>query len=391
MVQNEQNKNLILALGLYKGTGGPSKSIRAMQQALNAGVLSWVDPLIYASESLIWEGSVVVEGSSKPILRQLLFPVKGQTELAEQYIREAALVSCHSAWRWHMLWMHRMAQKYRIPYWFVPHGGLDPYVFETQSLIKKLFLLLGARKFIEEASCVIFTARAERDKALQICKPRRSEIIYWPLSDSDFQVERSVSGRSVLRAKLGIPEKARCLLYLGRLDPMKRPLETIEALAKSGTSVHLIMVGNEYGISLNDCQNRAKALGIEERVHVIGPVYGSEKVAYFSTADAYVSLSYRENFNFSAAESMAAGLPLLLSKGNDLGGELVGSNCAWTVRDSSIEACADAIAEVDMCSSDDLTARGESGRLWASNNLRFDQFRSKICALADELYSHRRG
>ncbi|MEM7791065.1 MAG: glycosyltransferase, partial [Verrucomicrobiota bacterium] len=308
----------ILALGLYKSSGGPSKSIRAMQEALNAEVISWVDPIQISKDELIWKDAHVVAGSSWPILRQLLLAPKKSMRVAEEIISTSRIVSCHSPWRGHMLWLYHMHRKAGVPYWFVPHGGLDPYVFEEQGFLKRLFLRLGGRAAIENAACVIFTTKAERDKAIKVCRPQRSEIVYWPLNDEDFSVRRGADERRYIRGKLGIPSEARCLLYFGRLHAMKRPLETIEAIAASQSNAHLIIVGNEFGVSLEDCRSQAADLGLEDRVHVIGPVYGETKAHYFAAADAYISLSRRENFNFAAAESMAAGLPLILSPGNDL-------------------------------------------------------------------------
>lgn len=378
-------RKTVLTLGLYKGSGGPSKSVRAMQRALGADVISWVDPKQYASDPLIWEETEVVKGSGLPVLRQLLLPERGATTGAEGIVAESALVSCHSPWRCHMQWLSRIHRKYGMPYWFVPHGGLDPYVFEEQALLKKAFLRFGGRRCIEEAACVIFTAKAERDKALQVCQPRRSEVVYWPLDDADFKIERTDEARARVRAKLGIPESARVLLYFGRLDPMKRPLETIQALAASGTEAHLILVGNEFGVSLEGCRVKADGLGIGGRVHPVGPVYGPAKADYFAAADAYISLSRRENFNFTAAESMASGLPPILSPGNDLGGELEGADCAWLLRDDSKETASEAIRQWTSAESQELEAMGRRGRQWAEAHLRYATFEKKIQSLAEEL------
>lgn len=378
-------KSSILALGLYKGSGGPAKSVRSMARALNAKVISWVDPLQVANENLIWDDTLEVIGSRKLLLRQLLYASVSDTEAAESLFESSNLVSCHSFWRWHNLWLAKMSGKHGIPYWFVPHGGLDPFVFENQKLVKWSFLRLGGRRFIENASCVIFTANAERDKALRVCQPKRSEVIYWPLSDEDFSVERSLVCRTEVRELLGIPSGARCLLFLGRLHPMKRPLETIEAIATSGTDVHLILVGNEFGVSIQDCERKADELKVGNRVHVIGAVYGSEKEKYFSAADAYISLSRRENFNFTAAEAMAAGLPLILSPGNDLGGEIADSDCGWILPDESGESANACIRRLCEIGNERLHEMGDNGRAWASDNLRFDRFRERIKQLALEI------
>ena len=166
---------------------------------------------------------------------------------------------------------------------------------------------------------------------------------------------------------------------------MKRPLETIDALAASGTDVHLILVGNEFGVTVAECRERAQALGIASQVHPIGPVYGDDKAAYFAAADAYISLSRRENFNFTAAESMAAGLPVILSPGNDLGGEIVDVGCAWRLEDDELETAASAIRALVELSLESLESKGANGRMWALENLQFVQFRQQVQALSADL------
>lgn len=377
--------NTILALGLYKGSGGPSKSVRAMRRTLDGEVISWVDPIENDSKRLIWENTAIVRGSRIPVLRQLLIPATGETAEAEKRLRESELLSCHSPWRWHMIWLNRMSRKLGTPYWFVPHGGLDPYVFESQGTFKRAFLHAGGRRAVEEAGCVIFTTKAERDKALRVCQPKRSEIIYWPLEEEDFSMERNDNLRDQARSELCIPANALCLMYLGRLDSMKRPLETIEAVADGGENVHLMIIGNDFGISADTCCITAARLGVSHRVHVLGAVYGSEKSKYFSAADAYISLSKRENFNFSAAESMAAGLPLILSEGNDLHHELERENCAWVVDGKNTAEVSQLIRNVSQIPRKDLDSMGQSGAEWAQRFLTYERFSAKISSLEQEL------
>lgn len=375
----------ILALGLYKGSGGPSKSVWAMQQALQAGVISWVDPLQFERERLIWEESTVVRGSRLPVLRQLLHAPRSETREAEDRIRKAGLVSCHTPWRGHLPWMAQMKKKHGVPFWFVPHGGLDPYVLDDQPLVKRAYLLMGGRRAIEEADCVVFTTRAERDKAAKCCRPARSEVVYWPLGQEDFATERSDAERWRIRSELGIPENARCLLLFGRLHPMKRPLETIEVVAGVAEGLHLLVVGNEFGVSLERIREQAERLGVSERVHLIGPVYGEARADYFAAADAYVSLSHRENFNFTAAESMAAGLPVILSPGNDLGGEMTDADCGWLLEDDALGSAVELLKAIAAMPLEAWHERGANGRRWAQAHLRFGTFQERIRSLAEEI------
>lgn len=365
----------VLALGLYRSSGGPAKSVKAFAAALDAHPVSWVDPIQYAREPLVWERTTVVRGRWMPPLRQLLVPRADDAQAAERLVAASSLVSCHSFWRWHTIWLARVAERHRVPYWFVPHGSLDPFVFSSGRLAKQWFLA-EARPFLSNAAAVVCATRREYEKLAPLVPTAQPIVLPWPLDDDDFRLRDPVA-RLAERRSLGIPEEAFCLLFFGRLDPMKRPLETIDAVAAAGIDdVHLIMMGNEFGVSRTACVERARQLGIERRVHVVGPRYGAEKHACVNAADAFISLSHRENFNYTAAECMAAGLPVILSPGNDLAGDLDGTECG-ALLDTTGNA-PQAIADLCRMSSATRQRLGSNGRRWAEDNLRHSMFHERL-------------
>jgi glycosyltransferase involved in cell wall biosynthesis len=377
-------KTSILALGLYRSSGGPSKSVAAFQRALSADVVSWVDPVAYAREPLIWDGVKyghrVVTGSSMPVLRQLCYPQQRGLAEAERIIAGSDLVSCHSFWRWHNVWLERVATQHRVPYWFVPHGALDPYVMQSETLVKRAFLSLGGRRFLAGARAVVCATQREYEKLAQLMPQARPVILPWPLEDAEFR-ERDETSRDAVRRSFGIPGDALVFLSFGRLDPMKRPLETITAVARSGSpACHLLIVGNEFGITVRQCQEQARSLGIGDRVHVIGPTYGTDRHRFMDAADVYVSLSHRENFNFTAAECMASGLPVVLSSGNDLAHDLKSQACGWML--SAQTSLDNALAEAAVATPDTRRTYGRNARTWCDSHLRSDVFDETLRASA---------
>ena len=377
----------LLALGLYRSSGGPSKSIAAFQRALQADVISWVDPVAFAREPQIWNeigcGSHVVTGSSLPVLKQLCFPQRDGLASAEKLVARSQLVSCHSFWRWHNVWLQNVASLHRVPYWFVPHGALDPYVLDHDRRVKRAFLALGGRRFLDQAQAVVCATRREYEKLAHLVPAARPAILPWPLDDDDFRA-RNEESRTNVRQRLGIPYDSLVILYFGRLNPMKRPLETIAAFAEGApATAHLLVVGNEFGVTKQACMDAAKACCVADRVHVTGPAYGDDRAAYLDAADVYVSLSHRENFNFTAAEALAAGLPVMLSPGNDLGPELGPVHCGWVLATAADAAMA--MAEAGRLSRQDLIAMGARGKTWAEANLRYDVFAGRLRQLAADV------
>jgi len=370
-------KSTIISLGVFQDSGGPTKTIAAFKNAMEAELFSFCDASELHENPLAIPGAQAVVPVSSPILKQLQYSTSRATAAAEVSFAESSIVSCHSFYRYHAIWVNKMSRKYGVPYWFVPHGVLDPWVMQYGKVAKKLFWQCGGRGFLDKASTVIFSTTSERDKALSQFDLPGSEIIPWPVELVDYS-DRD-KRRARIREALGIPDEAKVLIYFGRLHSMKKPLETIRAVASGGDeNLHLLIVGNEQDVSLKDCYNLAVEHGISGRVHLVGPVYGEQKYDYLLAADAYISLSHRENFNHTAAESLSAGLPLILSHGNDLQGDIVMEKCSWGLCDDTPKAASDAVEAFNNLSIEELREMGARGRDWVGRNLQFSKFAERI-------------
>lgn len=377
-----ERKSLIIALDLFPSSGGPSKTIGAFRKALDADVLSFSDPRQMAKEPFAIESTVGVPACSMPIARQLRIPRSSAVRALSEQISRSRLVSCHSFYRYHNFFVHRTCKKARIPYWFVPHGVLDPWVMTYGSVQKKLFWQTIGKRFLADASTVIFATEAERDKAAAQFDLPAADVIPWPVELVD--ITNREEARRRIRQKLGIGEDDRVLLYFGRLHHMKRPLETIEVVAKTGIeNLHLVIVGNEHTVSFDDCRRAARSGNIQKRVHLVGPVYGESKYDYLHASDAYISLSHRENFNHTAAESLAAGLPVILSPGNDLQSMLAAAKCSWGLLNNSLDDAAEMLQRFAAKHTSEVHAMGARGRQWVQSNLAYDQFLERIRAVAE--------
>ena len=379
--------NTIISLAVHKSGGGPTKTIGAFKRALGAELYTFCDPSKVENDPLVVPGANPVNALQLPFARQFMWPSNKSAAAAEEAYKESSLISCHSFYRYHILWMNRMHKKYGVPYWFVPHGILDPWVMERGRYVKKTFWCFGGQRFLNEASTLIFATQAELDKAASQFELPGADVVPWPVDLVD--LSNAQKCRELIRQELRIPEDARVLLYFGRMHSMKCPLETIEAMARAGNqNLHLIMLGNAQDVTLEDCAKDAREHGVQKRVHVIGPVYGGAKYNYLFAADAYISLSWRENFNHTAAESLAAGMPVILSSGNDLVSEIREQNCSWALEGNSVTSAVEAIQEFAELPKEELQAMGQRGRNWVEATLSFDNFKSKLLEVAERITGH---
>lgn len=356
------------------------KTIGKFREALDADLYCFVDSKQYETEDSAMDNAKVIPSVRLPMLRQMCYVSAARRHPVEKAFKEASIVSVHSFYRYHCQWVHWAFKKFGTPYWHVPHGILDPYVLSYGQLAKRMYLHAGGRDFLDSASCTIFATQREQEKAESVFGPMRGEVIHWPVDLVD------LSGREERRRKtrreLGIPEDATVLLYFGRVQGMKRPLETIEAVAGvKSDALHLLMVGPLERISEADLRNQAEAQGLHH-FHFVGSVYGSQKYDYLFAADAYVSFSIRENFNHTAAESMSAAVPVILSQGNDLGPIVEESGAGWYLKEDSVAALRSAIEGLMGTVADDLKKMGDSGRSLVANVFSFEHFRNRLLNLA---------
>jgi glycosyltransferase involved in cell wall biosynthesis len=143
----------------------------------------------------------------------------------------------------------------------------------------------------------------------------RDEVLYYGCDLSAFQ-GRPVD-RQAFRARLGLAEDARLVLFLGRVVAIKNPLFALdvfrELAAKDPRAVFLV-AGD--GPLRGEVERRARDCGIEARVRVMGwcdtpaEVMGSCDLFLFPRSEHNV-----EGFGLAVLEAQAAGLPVLVSNG----------------------------------------------------------------------------
>ena len=116
--------------------------------------------------------------------------------------------------------------------------------------------------------------------------------------------------RAAARRRMGLPEGALAIGFLGRLFEEKAPDVLAEAFARAFADrpdVHLVVVG--YGPMEADLRAQAER---DPRVHLLGRVMDGR--ALLAGLDVYAQPSKREGNSLALLEAMAAGLPTVASR-----------------------------------------------------------------------------
>lgn len=113
------------------------------------------------------------------------------------------------------------------------------------------------------------------------------------------------------------PLPLRQLLFLGRIHPVKGIdllLRAWAAVQQQHTNWQLVIAGPDEGGYLAKMQKLARELKLE-RCEFVGALYGEKKWRAYQKADLYVLPTHTENFGITVAEALAAGTPVITTKG----------------------------------------------------------------------------
>jgi glycosyltransferase involved in cell wall biosynthesis len=126
--------------------------------------------------------------------------------------------------------------------------------------------------------------------------------------------------RAAARRSLGLDERAFVVLFVGKLEPKKRPIDLVEAMARVRPGASLLVVG--AGLLEPACRERAERLGV--RAVWTGFLNQSELGRVYAVADCLALPSDgSETWGLVVNEALATGLPVVVSDRVGCGPDLV--------------------------------------------------------------------
>jgi glycosyltransferase involved in cell wall biosynthesis len=298
-------------------------------------------------------------------------------------IKDYDLAVIESVWGYVAVTAPPACQAAGVPYVVALRGQLLPWSLSQKYWKKWLCLRLFTCRALNFAAGLHCTDQGEADALAAL--DLRAPAFVVPNS-VDISGMGNLPGRGGLRRRLGIADTAYLLLFVGRLHHKKRPEIAVAALAAARAAsqdAHLMFVGpDEEDLSLG-LKSKAIACGCIDRLHFAGLLRGEALLQAYVDADLLVMPSEprSENFGRSAAEGMAAGLPILVSDGVPIGEWAAEAGAGRSV---SCSASAFGEATVDLLSApSQLRRMGAQGAVLAKR--RFDR-----TAVATQMLEHYR-
>jgi glycosyltransferase involved in cell wall biosynthesis len=139
----------------------------------------------------------------------------------------------------------------------------------------------------------------------------RIEVLPTPL-----QFPQKKSEFFLSRKELGLPEKVKILLYVGRLSKeknIKMLLSAFEKVVEERKSVILVLAGS--GPFQKDLEKIVKKKKLNDFVFFLGRIDHEKIWSLLRNTDIFVFPSLSETQGLSVAEAMLAGLPVIVAKG----------------------------------------------------------------------------
>ena len=208
-----------------------------------------------------------------------------------------------------------------------------PLIHSAHTLAKVKNALLAEGDAPEPRSRVIGEEQvvAEADRLIASTPDEAAQLVQWYDADPakvltippgvDLDRFRPAAGA---RARLGVPDDALILLFVGRIQPLKAPDLLLRAAAHLiaydpavRSKLIVYVVGAPSGSGLDEPTSLlalANTLGIADRVRFLAPMPPDDLADYYRAADVAVVPSHNESFGLVALEAQACGTPVVAAR-----------------------------------------------------------------------------
>lgn len=293
--------------------GGPPQKIHAFSRGLlqhghDVRVITLHSQRRQACEQILQDGVIV---QYLPWLGARTRPVPHHWDRLQTAVQWSQVVHIYGLYNLLGPAAAYCAQRHRRPYVLEPLGMYVPRLRHQRW--KRLYHRLFTRRMMHGAQRVIATSAAESAELSGLVSADRLVV---RVNRFDFEAYHHLPDGADLRARFQLTATERLVLFLGRISPVKNLDVLVRAFALANVpDAHLALVGPQlepdYALRLRSQIDR---LQLASRVTLAGPLYDAEKLAVLSAADLFVLPSVSESFGNAAAEAVAAGLPVLLTK-----------------------------------------------------------------------------
>lgn len=226
---------------------------------------------------------------------------------------EIDILHTHGMWDPLMPATARIARARGIPYVVTPHGMLDPYTLSVKRMKKRIALATTHRAFLHNAAFIHMLNADEASLAAPVIGGVPARVVPNGVFLEEFENLPEPGAFRATRPELG---DRPYVLFLSRLAH-KKGLDYLAAafdiLHRSMPEVDLVVVGPDDGQQA-EFESTIAQKRLSHRVHVVGPMYGRDKLAVLRDAAVFCLPSRQEGFSIAITEALAIGVPVVVTQ-----------------------------------------------------------------------------
>lgn len=290
-----------------------------------------------------------------PSMRKWLF-VEGKSGLID-------ILHNHSLWMMPNVYPCSVSRRYNIPLVVSPRGTLSEWAFSSGSMVKKVFWPLLQEPAIKATTFFHATAFSEYKDIRRMGFKQPVGII--------------PNGIDIPQHKRSNNRDKRTILFLGRIHPIKGVDMLLEAwgiISPRFQEWQLRIAGPDNDGYLSRMKSLSAHLKLK-RIEFSGPLYGEAKLKAYRDAELFILPSHSENFGMSVAEALAAGTPVIVSKGAPWEG-VERERAGWWI-DMGLDPLV-ACLEIALCiPRETLHCMGIKGRNWMQRDFSWEDIAQK--------------
>jgi glycosyltransferase involved in cell wall biosynthesis len=316
--------------------GGPAEAVRSLsalhqRDGHSVEVVSLDDP-------------TDAEVRNFPLRLHALGPARSSYSFAPAFVpwmrqnhAQYDAVIINGLWQYHSFGAWRALRGTATPYYVFPHGMLDPWFkrrFPLKHAKKWLYWPWADYRVLRDARAVLFTCEEEKLLAPKSFALYRAHAVVTGLGTTSPPPDTDATAFLDRHPEL---EGKRILLFMGRLHPKKGCDLLLEAYAvtmANDPAWRLVFAGPDTFNWQKSLIARAQTLGIADRVVWTGMLRDSRKWSALAAAEVFALPSHQENFGIAVAESLACGVPVLISREVNIWREIEASQAGLIAPDT---------------------------------------------------------
>lgn len=215
----------------------------------------------------------------------------------------------------HVRWTAQLLPPQGIPFVWSAYGGLAGGVGIRRLYRGAYDRVYDTRGAVQAAAGLIAQTPHERDVYRGFgAKDDRIRLIPLGVNWDEFAQLPELGG---FRSRIGVGDRAKIILFVGRIHPTKGLELLLQAFALARRQVaeaHLVAVGWDHG-HLTTVRGLSRSLGVANAVTFCAPIFGADRLAAYVDADVFaITPPVFEETSLAALEAAASGTQCVLTR-----------------------------------------------------------------------------